>query len=361
MTTSAEAFRALFPVLERAAYLNAGTDGPMPRRAAEAAAERTRIELERGRSGDEHSQSMQALAGRLRAQAAALLGASSEELALTHSTTDGVNTVISGLGLRAGDEVLTSDEEHPGVLAPLAEARRRDGIEVRLAPFAELADAVGPRTRLVAASHVSWVSGRVLDTVALAATGAALLLDGAQGLGAVPVDVDGLRCDFYAASGQKWLCGPDGIGYLYVRSARLEQMSTPWPNYLSLADAARALELPLHPDARRFDMGVVPGPAAASALASLELLADAGWPWLHERSLRLARTLAGLLAGRDLEVAPRGDSTLVSWRSADATADVERLASEGIVVRAIPRASLVRASVGAWSCESELERLAELA
>ena len=358
MGGSGEAFRALFPVLERVAYLNAGTDGPVPRRAAEAAAERTRTELERGRSGREHSASAHELVGRLRAQAAALLGASSQEVAITHSTTDGINTVISGLGLEPGDEVLTSDEEHPGLLAPLAAACRRDGVEVRLAPFEQLAAAVGPRTRLVAASHVSWVSGRVLDTEALAAAGVSLLLDGAQGLGAVPVDVDRLGCDFYAASGQKWLCGPDGIGYLYVRAARLAHVRAPWPSFVSLEDPQRALELPLHPDARRFDMGVVSGPVATWSLASLELLGEAGWPWLHERSLRLARALVELLASRGLEVAARGDSTLVSWRSPDPAADVERLAGEGIVVRAIPGAGLVRASVGAWSSERELERLA---
>ena len=361
MTTPEAAFRAEFPVLDRVAYLNAGTDGPIPRRATEAAVERTRTELERGRSGQEHSDSTRQLADRLRAQAAALLGASAHEVALTHSTTDGINTVLSGLGLRPGDEVLTSDEEHPGVLAPLAEARRRDGIVVRVVPFDELPAAAGPSTRLIAASHVSWVSGRVLDIGALAASGAPLLLDGAQGLGAVPVDVARLGCDFYAASGQKWLCGPDGVGYLYVRAERVEQVSAPWPNYLSLGDPTRALEPDLHSDARRFDTGVVPGPTAAWALAALELLGEAGWLWLHERSLHLAELLVGRLAERGREPAPRGDSTLVSWRSADATADVERLASERIVVRAIPGAGLVRASVGAWSAEADLERLAQLA
>lgn len=360
MSAAAQSLRTEFPVLERVAYLNAGTDGPVPRRAARAAAERTRHELERGRSGREHSQAVQELATRLRAEAAALLGCAPHEVALTHSTTDGVNTVVSGLGLGPGDEVLTSDEEHPGLLAPLAQARRRDGIEVRAVPFEELAGAVGPRTRLVAASHVSWVSGRVLDTGALAAAGVALLLDGAQGLGAVAVDVKRLGCDFYAASGQKWLCGPDGMGYLYVRAERLQDVAPPWPNYGSLRDPARALELALHADGRRFDTGVVPAPAAEWALAALAVLAAAGWGWVHERAPALAGSLAALLAERGVTVAPRGASTLVSWLSQDPEAEVERLAAHGIVVRAVPGRGLVRASVGAWSSEDELERLARL-
>ena len=361
MPDGPQAFRAEFPVLDRVAYLNAGTDGPLPRRAAEAALGRARLELERGRSGEEHAASAQALVERLRGEAAALLGASAAEVALSHSTTDGINTVMSGLGLAAGDEVLTSDEEHPGLLAPLAAARRRDGIEVRLAPFESLAESVGPRTRLVAASHVGWVSGRMLDTDALAVTGVPLLLDGAQGLGAVPVEVERLGCDFYAASGQKWLCGPDGIGYLYVRAERIGDLAAPWPSYVSLDDPRRALELALHADARRFDMGVVAGPAAAGALDALELLRETGWAWVHERGRGLAGTLADWLAERGLEVAPRGPSTLVSWRSEDPDDDVRRLAGDGIAVRAIPGAGLVRASVGGWSSERELERLVELA
>ncbi len=348
-------------MLDRVAYLNAGTDGPVPRRAAEAAVERTRIEAEHGRAGEAHMDTVTGLIARLRARVADLLGAREGEIALTHSTTDGLNTVLLGLDLRAGDEVLTSDEEHPGLLAPLAHAHLHSGIEVRVAPFDELAQAVGPRTRLVAASHVSWVSGRVLDTAALRSTEAALLLDGAQGLGAVPVDVRELGADFYAASGQKWLCGPDASGYLYVNEERIAEVAPSWLNYMSLADASRAAQLHLHPDARRFDLGLMPAPATAWALASLDVLAEAGWAWVHERARNLAATLARQLAERGVAVAPRGDSTLVAWQGADPEADVDRLADAGLVVRAIPGRGLVRASVGAWSSEEELERLAAAA
>src|SRR5665811_1101445 len=96
---------------------------------------------------------------------------------------------VSGLDLHAGDEILTSDEEHPGLLAPLARAQRLHGVTVQVAPFAGLAAAVTPATRLIATSHVSWVSGRLIDHAALRATEVPFLLDAAQGIGAVPVDV----------------------------------------------------------------------------------------------------------------------------------------------------------------------------
>lgn len=359
--TKAETFRAEFPVLGAMSYLNAGTDGPVPRRAAEAAATRVLEELERGRGGEHHFVGLQEMAARLRARLAGLFGSVSASVALTRSTTDGVNTVMAGLELGPGDEVLTSHEEHPGLLAPLAAARARSGFSVRVVPFAELVGEVGPATRLVACSHVSWVSGGVVDAAGLAASGASVLLDGAQGLGAVPVDVDALGCDFYAASGQKWLCGPDGSGSLFVHPRRLDAVAPSWPGYGALADPGAALELDYRPDAARYDVGVLPGPAGAWSLASLDLLEEVGWEWVHERSTSLAEGLAARLAERGLELAPRGRSTLVSWRSADPEAEVRRLGEEGVVVRQLPGRGLVRASVGAWSGEEELEHLAVLA
>ncbi len=215
--------RSEFPVLERVAYLNAGSVGPMPRAAADAAREELAAELHEARGGKAQFERMLELGGRLRDRVASLMGCTAGELALTGATTDGVNAVIGGLDLRAGDVVLTSDEEHPGLLAPLAVARERWGIQVRVVPFAELAGAVDG-ARLVACSHVSWHTGQVADTEALSACGVPVLLDGAQGLGAVPVDVRALGCDYYAASGQKWLCGPVGSGYLYVRESRIEEL-----------------------------------------------------------------------------------------------------------------------------------------
>lgn len=358
---SAEAFRAEFPVLRSVSYLNAGTDGPIPRRAAEAAVTRVRAELEGGRGGAHHFAGLDELKGALRGRLAPLLGCAPEEVALTRSTTDGVNTVVSGLDLGPDDEVLTTEEEHPGLLAPLAAARRRHGFEVRAVPFAEIAGEVGPRTALVACSHVSWVSGRVVDAPALARSGARVLLDGAQGLGAVPVDVGALGCDYYAASGQKWLCGPDGSGALYVRRAHFEALAPSWPSYGSLSDPLLAEELPYRPDAARYDVGVVPGPTGAWSLAALDLFAEHGWDWIHDRAAGLATALAGRLAERGIEVAPRGRSTLVSWADPDPEGVVARLAAEGIIVRQLPGRGLVRASVGAWTTEEELERLVGLA
>jgi selenocysteine lyase/cysteine desulfurase len=354
-------FRAQFPVFEHVSYLNAGTEGPIPRRAAEAVHGRIDLEASEGRCGKPYFDELKEKAGALRAGYADVLGCSPSELALTGSTTDGVNTVIAGLDLGQGDEVLTTDEEHPGLLAPLGRARRRHGITVRVVPFAGIAGEVSSSTRLIACSHVSWVSGRVMDVSTLSSSGIPVLLDAAQAIGAVPVDVRALGCDFYAASGQKWLCGPEGSGCLYVRSERLEELLVPWPGYGSLADPEQALEFAPAEGAARFDHGFPVGLRSAWALAALEVFAEAGWQWVHDRAATLAAWLAEQLAERRLEVGPRGRSTLVSWKTADPQAEVERLAASGFIVRHIPAFGMVRASVGAWSSEEELERLVAIA
>jgi L-cysteine/cystine lyase len=269
-----------------------------------------------------------------------------------------VNAALLALDRGPGDDVLTSDEEHPGVLAPLAALRERRGVQARMVPFGELAAEVRPETKLVACSHVSWRTGAVVDAAALAATDALVLLDGAQGLGAVPTTVAELGCDFYAASGQKWLCGPNGIGYLYARGDLATTLPPPWPNYGVLEDSARPFDLPLHPDARRFSIGFPAPHQVEWAIAALDVLEEAGLDAVHAR----ARELAAVLAERvDAPTAPRGDSTLVSWEDPDPEQAVARLRGEGFVVRHLPGTPYVRASVGAWNSEDEVERLARSA
>lgn len=355
------AFRAQFPIFERFSYLNAGTEGPLPARAAEAVRARIDLEVTGGRSGKAYIEGVIDLATRVRAGYASVLGCDADQVALTGSTTDGVNTVLAGLDLSPGDEIVTSDEEHPGLLAPLGRARRRCGVEVKVAPFASLAEAVSSKTRLVACSHVSWVNGQVVDVAALTATGVPVLLDAAQALGAIPVNVRELGCAFYAGSGQKWLCGPEGSGCLYVNTEHLDDLLVPWPGYSSVADPENALEFEAAEGTKRLDHGFPVPLRSAWALASLEVFAEAGWDWVHERAADLAARLAARLTELGVPAMPRGRSTLVSWRADDPQGEVERFAAQGFIVRSIPSLGLVRASAGAWSSEDELDGLAQLA
>ena len=356
-----EELRAQFPVLERVAYLNAGTNGPVPRRAFEATEAALIEQLEQGRSNKAWFERMVERIDLLRERAAGLLGASQADVALTGSTTDGINAVLHAVDLAEGDEILTSDEEHPGVLGPLATARDTRGATVRVVPFDELPDEVRPDTRIVVTSHVSWATGRVMDTAPLAASGALVVLDGAQGLGAIPVDVRALGCDFYAASGQKWLCGPGGMGYLYANPELVPDLPAPWSGYHAMEWSDQALVPALHPDARRLSTGYPAPHHVEWSHASLDVFEEAGFDDVFERATDLAERFAGMLLERGVEVAPRGLSTLVSFEVPDPEAFAQRAADDGIVIRHLPGRPWARASVGAWNTREELERLAELA
>jgi L-cysteine/cystine lyase len=351
----ASELRAEFPVLQTVAYLNAGTDGPLPASAARAAC----AELERQQAAGRahaHFARRHELNTSLRATYAGVLGCDARDVALTTCTSEGLSTVILGLGLGPGDEILTSDQEHPGLLGALQAARDVRGASVRIAQLADIASAIGPSTRLIACSHVSWMNGSVAPAD-LARAEVPVVLDGAQGAGAIPVDVRELGCDAYAAAGQKWMCGPDGTGMLYVSPSLREKLEVTRRTYVNFADAGGGLEAALREDAGCFDTASLSAEAVAGAQAAAAVLAKAGWEGVHERARTLAARLAERVAAAGRDVARRGDTTLVSFSSPDPVAERARLADAGIVLRDIPGRPWLRASVGAWNDDADLDRL----
>lgn len=346
--------RAQFPVFMGPAFLNAGTCGPLPAAAVRAAAEVLELAASEGRAYAYFSRLIE-LRSELRAGYAARLGAHVDDVAITTCTSEGIARVLAGLELGEGDEILTALGEHPGLTGPLAAARAQRGVAIRAVPFAQIADSVSPTTRLVACSHVSWIDGTVVPD--LGGLDVPVLLDGAQGVGAVPVDVAALGCTFYAGSGQKWLCGPVGTGMLWVAPQWRERLVAPGPTYLNLANPGAGLDAVPHATAARHDASAQSTETIAGAVASLDVLGSFGWDALHDRSATLAQSLADALADRGLTVAPRGRTPLVSWEDPDPPATRARLFDAGVIIRDLPGTTLLRASVGAWNDESDLERL----
>lgn len=350
------AFRSQFPVLEHDAYLNAGTDGPLPRAAIDAAKRELEGALTRGRT-KEHFERRSELSEALRAAYASTLGCEPSEVSLTTCTSEGLAIVIDGLALGQGDEILTSDEEHPGLLGALA-AAMESGVSVRLAPFLEIHEHVGDATRLIACSHVSWMTGQECPSQ-LAQAQVPVLLDGAQGVGAVPVDLRRLGCDAYAGAGQKWLCGPDGIGMLYTTPQLRGSLVVKRRGYGNLLDPDAGLQASLHQDGRRLDTLSLSAETLACALAATETLADHGWPAIHTRAADLLAQLSQMLMAAGREVMQGSAGTLVSFVSPDPPQERASLAAQGVILRDIPGRSWLRASVGAWNDEDDLRRLIE--
>jgi L-cysteine/cystine lyase len=339
--------RGLFPVLGRLAYLNAGTFGPLATPTAAAVRAELERDLEHGRSGKPYFERLLALRKEARAALAALVGAEPEQVALTGSTTDGCNIVVAGLGLTDADEVVTTTQEHFGLLGPL---HASGAAIVAAAPDPEaILAAVTPRTKLLALSQVLWTTGQELPVRELRErSGLPVLVDGAQSVGAIPVRFEGM--DFLTISGQKWLCGPDATGALVV--AEPERLRVARPSYFSQIAHEETGAFEPAEGAARFDPGWVAPSALAGLLAALELRP----PWAYERARETAARCRELLAPL-AETVP-GDATLVTFHADDPAATVAALDEAGVVVRDLPKTPFVRASCGWWTSEGDLERLA---
>lgn len=368
--------RADLPVTAEVAYLNTGTAGPVPAPTAAAVRADLDAELAGGRAGRAGFERLFETIGSLRSAMCRLVGAPPGSVALTHHTTEGVNIGVWGLDLGAGDEVVTTTVEHEGVVVPLAQLHHRRGTRVR---FADIGAGSGPaaveavaaeltdRTRLVVLSHVAFSTGALLPVREIAAAahsvGALVVVDGAQSVGAVPVDVASLEADVYAFPGQKWLCGIEGMGGVYVRPELVERILPTQVGFFSVdLDSYRHDDVASHrlaEGARRYEVGTVFRPGLSGMLASLT--------WLEERVglERAFARIASLAALTRAEVekregfrllTPGEHAGLVSFHvgGLDPVDAVARLADAGIVIRSIPETGAFRLSCGFFTTEDEV-------
>lgn len=373
------ALRAALPATRAGVYLNTGTAGPLPAEAAAAMQEVAERELAVGRATRDAYEELLARMDEARAVVAAVLGTDVDLVALTHSTTEGVNLALGTISWRAGDRVVTTTLEHPGVTGPLALLRDRLGVEVveaevgdggdddRTLAALEAAVAAG-RTRALVASHVAWSTGAVLPAAGIVAIarrhGIASILDGAQSAGAITLAIDELGADFYAVSGQKWLLGPEGTGALAVRRGLAGEVLPPVGGFLAAFTPYAVGRDALWPDARRFETAGLHKPSIVGLARSAGWLSMyVGLPWAHERAARLAAAAAERLAvmpGVTL-VTPRGRmGTLVSFRVAGWEGDqaAEALGRRAhAIVRSIPGLDAVRLSVAFFTTDDELRRV----
>src|SRR3712207_3184585 len=218
-----------------------------------------------------------------------------------------MNLGAASIDWREGDEALSTTTEHPGCLVPLHVLGKRFGVKANLISPPVTAEkvqaALTPRTRLVALSHVDWTSGEVLpleEICALARNqGALTLIDGAQSVGNIPVDVPATGADLYAFTGHKWILGPEGMGALYVRpglppgevySTNVGFVSLPDPLAFDIDGGYE-----LRHGARRFEASTMSPVLAGGFTAAAEAACERGEAGLEEIRLR-AELLTGLLS-----------------------------------------------------------------
>jgi L-cysteine/cystine lyase len=372
------AVRRELPATESQVYLNTGTSGPLPRRTAEIIAAENERQLRDGRSNlktsfDEYLP-MQAT---VRARFARLLGAEVEEIALTHHTTEGMNIACWGLNWQPGDEIVTTSREHQGGLLPAYAVARRFGVTLRVVDLDRAGEdiagavtaAITPRTRLVVMSHVAFTSGAVLPVAAVAAAahrvGAYVAVDGAQSCGAIPVDVRELDVDFYAVPGQKWLCGPEGVGALYVRRERISELLPTFVGFSSIRNP-EAMDLSGYfmpaAGAARYELGTLYWPGLFGMNESLRWMEeDLGWSWMYEQTTEITqrcRSMLGGLPGVTIHTpVPHAGLTAFSVAGLDPQTTVTRLSERGITIRAVPIYNWFRVSTAFFNSDDDLDRL----
>lgn len=371
-----ERLRTQLPAVTATGYFNAGTNGPIAKVVHDAIVRKAEQELIQGRIVPGVYQDHAVQADKVRALLARLLGGEAEEFAITQSTNDGLNIALNGLDWNPGDEVITTSLEHPCLYMPLALLSHRYGIKIRIAEIEDgagdiagaIARWISPNTRVIALSHVLWSSGVIVDLAPISALARQndllLIVDGAQSVGHVAVDIPATGADAYTISGQKWLGGPEGTGAVFIRRDRFTDFAPSSVRYGQYDPTGFFLPAP---GARRYEMGEN-NPAAVEGLkAALSfLLDDVGTNWAFARSAALGARLRKLLSGiKGVTVhSPMGKiGGLVCFNvtGLDPAAVADKLYAEGFTIRYVaapPGPVVARASVGWWNTDEEVDALA---
>jgi L-cysteine/cystine lyase len=371
-----DALRAQLPAVLTTGYFNTGSNGPIPIAAFEAAAAASRRELEQGRIVPGAYVENRERNRRFAAMAAAIFGAGADEIALTHSATEGLGTALMGMTWGPGDEIVTTFEEHPGLMLPLALLARRFGIVTRYADIGDgasavveaLASRITSRTRAIAISHVLWSTGAVLPLREISELARQhelmVVVDGAQSAGQVPIDLHAMGIDAYAMAGQKWLCGPEGTGLLYVRRDRFVDIAPTYARYGQFEPSGYFLPAE---GAKRYEIGEFYSPAVAAQEAALRWLRDeVGFAWAYDRIATLSAEFRRRLTSIDgvtvitpsEPMAGLVNFTIAGLSPQEVTA---QLYERGYTIRYVeiaPCTVSARASVGWWNTEEEVAGLA---
>ena len=380
--------RSQCPALLNKTYFNYGGQGPLPAPSLEAIQASWRRIQELGPFTTDVWPFIGAEVSSTRRRLAQLCGVAPHRLALSENVTSGCVLPLWGLPFVAGDRLLISDCEHPGVVAACVELARREDLVIDTLPVQQLrgdqpsTDAgvmdaleqgLTPRTRLVVLSHLLWNTGQIMPITAVAERLAQhpqspfLLVDAAQSFGQIPVQQAAAAADIYAFTGHKWACGPEGLGGVALSERVLEQGQPTVIGWRSLRDESKAdlsSSDPFHHDSRRFEVATSCVPLMAGLRCSLDLLDQEGtgderWARIQSRSEALWQALNNLEGVTPLlQVPPASGLVSFQLRHDAPPAEVVRLlGQQGLWIRDLADPSCLRACTHVTTTEAEAEAL----
>jgi len=383
--TQLERHRQQFPALATKAYFNFGGQGPLPQASLEAIQESYEYIQRYGPfSGgvndwvtEELNKTRQAIASELVAPA--------ETITLTEDVTVGCNIPLWGIDWQAGDHILFTDCEHPGVLATAQEIQRRFNVEISTCPVMEtlnqgnptevIVQHLQPRTRLVVVSHLLWNTGQILPVTEIVEACRnysrdrkliRVLVDAAQSVGCLPLNLTELGADFYAFTGHKWWCGPEGVGGLYVRPDALESISPTFIGWRGINVDRTGQPIGWKSDGSRFEVATSAYPLYAGLRAAIAT--HQAWGTAQERfkqicqmSKYLWQRLSQLETIRCLATSPptAGLVSFVTTNGYSHNRLVQSLEEQGFMLRTLRSPDCVRACVHYFTLQSELDRLVD--
>lgn len=382
MTTDRwEQLRADVPALEQYAYLNTGFSAPPSRTVTEAMEAVLDLELTHGPTTLPVMDAAREGKQRLRELLAQVLGAQPDEVAITSSTGVGIGVVLAGLALTPGDRMVTTSIEHGSGVVPLYQAGATSNVAVDFVSIApddsheaiaeRFEDAIDSRTCVVMISEISYSTGQLLPVRAITEVahraGAIVVIDGAQTAGHIPIDVHALGVDAYAIPAQKWLCGPRGIGALYVSPEALPRVAP------SIVDVTHAEEWDLEGTFAaktdvpgKYEVAAVAPLLAAGAVAAIEQHLESGPAAAFDRVRDLTRAAEQRFDAID-------GATVVSPRNEQSRTGLFCFATQGleaaelapwlqaehrVVCRAVRERDVVRLSLHVFNNEDDIERAA---
>ena len=367
--------RAETPGCEHVVHLNNAGSALMPQPVLDAVV--AHLELEARIGGYEaHDANAEAIE-RFYGATAELIGAAPEEIAFVSSATRAWDMAFYSFRFERGDRILTSVADYISNYLAFLQTAERTGVEVVTVPNDEhgqlsvdaLRDAVDERVKLIAVTHVPTNGGLVNPVADVGAisreAGIPYLVDACQAAGQLPLDVDAIGCDALSATGRKFLRGPRGTGFLYVRSELLERLDPPLID-MRAADWVAPDRYELRRDGRRFeeweqDYAGKVGLARAIDY-TLEWGVEAIWQRVRDLGARLRVQLAEL-DGVTVRDVGEERCAIVTFDLAEVPADrvVETLRRRGAVIESLERGlpDLVRASPHYFNTDDELDRLVE--
>ena len=382
-------YRQQFPALANKAYFNYGGQGPLPEPALEAIyAAYKRVQLGGPFSGEIGAWVAQE-AMLTRRAIASELAVPPETIALTEDVTVGCNIALWGIDWHPGDHLLLSDCEHPGIVASVMELQRRFNIEVSVCPLAAtlnegdpvavIADYLQPNTRLLVISHILWNTGQVLSLAEIVKVchefpqtpdlpvnnhKIRVLVDAAQSVGVLPLNLIESGVDFYAFTGHKWWCGPEGLGGLYVSADALVDLHPVFIGWRGIVTDANAKPIGLKPGAQRYEIATSAYPLYAGLRSAIALQHE--WGTIEERYAEICRLSKYLwehlseLSHVECLRTSAPEAGLVSFRVTNGMPHkklVDLLEKQGIMVRTILNPDCVRACVHYFTNEAEIDKL----